>query len=131
IGSTVEYSNFGVGLLGHILALRAGTDYEALVISRICEPLGMTNTRVVLSPAMKPHLATGHSVVGPPVKNWGSLALQGDGALYSSANDLLKFLAAQMGHGPQQLCASMAKTQPARKNIGLFMKMGLGWAHLV
>jgi len=28
IGSKYEYSNLGVGLLGHILALRAGTDYE-------------------------------------------------------------------------------------------------------
>src|SRR5207247_418034 len=31
IGSKYEYSNLCVGLLGHILALRAGTDYETLV----------------------------------------------------------------------------------------------------
>src|SRR5690242_19301640 len=30
IGSQYEYSNFGVGLLGHVLALRAGVSYEAL-----------------------------------------------------------------------------------------------------
>src|SRR4051812_44174133 len=80
IGSKVDYSNFGMGLLGHILALRAGTNYQALVISRICEPLGMNSTRITLSPELKARLATGHSEVGPPVKNWGSLALQGDGA---------------------------------------------------
>ena len=39
IGEKYEYSNFGVGLLGHILALRAGTDYETLVRKRICQPL--------------------------------------------------------------------------------------------
>jgi D-alanyl-D-alanine-carboxypeptidase/D-alanyl-D-alanine-endopeptidase len=130
IGSKVDYSNFGVGLLGHILALRADTNYEALVISRICEPLGMTNSRIVLTSEMKSHLATGHSAVGPPVKNWGCLALQGDGALYSSMNDMLKFLAANMGRGPQQLCASMAKARPARKRVAPFMKIGLGWMHL-
>jgi CubicO group peptidase (beta-lactamase class C family) len=30
IGSQYEYSNLGVGLLGHVLALRAGTDYAAM-----------------------------------------------------------------------------------------------------
>jgi len=34
-GSEVEYSNLGGGLLGHILAHRAGTDYESLIRSRI------------------------------------------------------------------------------------------------
>ena len=33
-GEKYEYSNAGVGLLGHILALRAKTDYEALVRQR-------------------------------------------------------------------------------------------------
>ena len=31
IGAQYEYSNLGVGLLGHVLALRAGMSYEALV----------------------------------------------------------------------------------------------------
>jgi serine-type D-Ala-D-Ala carboxypeptidase/endopeptidase len=136
IGAEVDYSNFGMGLLGHILALRAGTNYEALVISRICEPLGMNSTRIFLTTEMKARLATGHSAVGPPVKNWGSLALQGDGALYSSANDMVKFLAANMGRGPEQLCASMAKTQVIRKKVTSFLgvialKIGLGWMHLI
>ena len=48
IGSQYEYSNLGVGLLGHALTLRAGMDYEAMVRSRICEPLGMNSTRVTL-----------------------------------------------------------------------------------
>ncbi|HEX3107684.1 MAG TPA: serine hydrolase, partial [Thermoanaerobaculia bacterium] len=34
-GSQYEYSNLGGGLLGHVLALRAGTDYETLVRKRI------------------------------------------------------------------------------------------------
>ena len=43
-GAKFEYSNVGMGLLGHILALKAGTNYEALVVSRICDPLGMNST---------------------------------------------------------------------------------------
>src|SRR5580704_8332194 len=36
IGSKYEYSNLGVGLLGHALTRRAGMDYEAMVKTRIC-----------------------------------------------------------------------------------------------
>jgi len=43
-GSEVECSNLGAGLLGHILARRAGTDYETLVRARITEPLSMPDT---------------------------------------------------------------------------------------
>jgi CubicO group peptidase (beta-lactamase class C family) len=38
IGSRYEYSNLGVGLLGHALALRAGKSYEDLVTERILRP---------------------------------------------------------------------------------------------
>src|SRR5215470_2283012 len=42
IGSQYAYSNMGAALLGNALARGAGTDYEALVRSRICDPLGMS-----------------------------------------------------------------------------------------
>jgi D-alanyl-D-alanine-carboxypeptidase/D-alanyl-D-alanine-endopeptidase len=127
IGSKYEYSNLGMGLLGHALSLRAGTSYERLIVSRICEPLHMDSTRITLSSDMKSRLATGHSRVGPPVRNWVSPVLQGDGALFSSVNDLLKFLAASMGRSKSALSAAMAKTQVPLRRAGLFMKVGLGW----
>jgi CubicO group peptidase (beta-lactamase class C family) len=36
IGAKYAYSNLGMGLLGHILALKAGTNYEGLVLREIC-----------------------------------------------------------------------------------------------
>ena len=59
IASEYEYSNLGVGLLGHVLALRAGMPYEALVRSRVCDPLGLKDTRVTLTSEMKERLAIG------------------------------------------------------------------------
>jgi len=44
-----EYSNFGMGLLGTILARKAGKPYEELIVDRICGPLKMTDTRIKLS----------------------------------------------------------------------------------
>src|SRR5215468_7771934 len=48
IGAKYEYSNLGGGLLGHVLARRAGMDYEALLRTRVTGPLGLNNTRITL-----------------------------------------------------------------------------------
>src|SRR5437763_25452 len=45
-GSEFEYSNLGGGLLGHLLAYRAGTDYESLIGTRITRPLSMPDTGI-------------------------------------------------------------------------------------
>lgn len=39
IGSEYEYSNYGMGLLGHLLARRAKLNYEALLAEKITKPL--------------------------------------------------------------------------------------------
>ena len=63
VGTQYEYSNLGMGLLGHVLARRAGTDYETLVGSRIAKPLGMDGTRIALTPKLRARLATGHNAM--------------------------------------------------------------------
>jgi CubicO group peptidase (beta-lactamase class C family) len=128
IGAEYEYSNIGAGLLGHILALKAGTNYEALVLQRICRPLGMTNTQIALSPDLKARLATGHNSAGQPVANWDIPALSGAGALRSTANDLLKFLAANLNPPKSNLGAAMQLTHQARHRAGSpDMDIGLCW----
>ena len=79
IGSKYEYSNLGFGLLGHALALKAGMDYEALVVDRICSPLGMQDTRIALSSSLRERLARGHDESLAEVKNWDLPALAGRG----------------------------------------------------
>lgn len=118
IGSQYEYSNLGVGLLGHTLALRAGMDYEALVRSRICTPLGMNDTRVTLTPEMKARLAIGHGPNLNPVPNWDLTALAGAGALRSSASDILTFLAANLGYTKTPLAPAMAAEISIRRPTG-------------
>lgn len=128
IGTKYEYSNLGVGLLGHVLALRAGTDYETLVTTRICKPLGMENTHIKLSPQMQSRLATGHDQGGKTVPNWDLPTLAGAGALRSTVNDMLKFLAANMGLSKTSLYAAMLKTHLIQKGTGVpDLSIGLGW----
>ncbi len=127
IGADYEYSNLGAGLLGHILALKAGTNYEALVLERICQPLGMTNTAITLSPAMKKRLAPGHDASGAPAKNWDLPTLAGAGALRSTVSDLLKFLTANLELVPTDLAPAMRLAQQPQRDAGAQMKIGLGW----
>jgi hypothetical protein len=129
IGARYEYSNLGVGLLGYALTQRAGKDYEAMVRSRICEPLGMNDTRVTLSPEMKARLAIGHGPGLDAVANWDlPAAFAGAGALRSTANDMLKFLAANLGYTKTPLAAAMAAEVAIRRPTDIpNMEIAYGW----
>jgi len=96
-GAQWEYSNLGFGLLGDLLALRAGTDYQSLVKARVIGPLGMDSTTISLTPDERARLATGHDAWMRKVANWDLPSLAGAGALRSTANDLMTFLAAAIG----------------------------------
>jgi D-alanyl-D-alanine-carboxypeptidase/D-alanyl-D-alanine-endopeptidase len=128
VGSQYEYSNLGVGLLGHVLSLRAGISYEALVRSRICDPLGLKDTRVTLTPEMKTRLAVGHSGGLQAVENWDIPTLAGAGALRSTANDMLTFLAANLGFVKTPLAQDMADEVSVRRSAGApDMEIAYAW----
>jgi CubicO group peptidase (beta-lactamase class C family) len=114
-GEKYEYSNLGVGLLGFALAQRAHMSYEQLVIERIFKPLHMDDSTITLSPENRKHLAPGYDAALNPVKNWDFEALAGAGAIRSSASDMLKFLAANLGLVDTPLKAAMARMRSVRK----------------
>jgi CubicO group peptidase (beta-lactamase class C family) len=101
-GSSSKYSNLGFGLLGHVLALRANATYEELIISRICDPLNLADTRASLTPSMQERLAQGHRADLKTAMNWNlPPAIAGAGALRSTANDLVRFMRATCLPDPQ------------------------------
>ena len=131
IGSQYEYSNLGVGLLGHALSLRAGKSYEALLKERVLLPLGMTETGIRLTPAMESRMAQGFNAAGDSMSRWDFLVIEGAGALRSTTSDMLKFLAASLDSTSSPLGAVMARTRrswrPADRPGN---SIGLGW-HVV
>lgn len=128
IGSQYEYSNLGGGLLGLALARRADTDYETLVRTRICNPLGMSSTRITLSREQQARFAMGHNNQLESVAHWDIPTLAGAGALRSSANDLMTFLAANMGYTSTPLASAMAEQiKPRRQTDMGGVEVGLGW----
>ena len=87
-----------MGLLGHILSLKAGVPYEQLVKDRILNVLGMNDTRITLPDALKARLAVGHNKSGHKI-NAPELSevIAGAGAFHSSATGLLKYLSSNIG----------------------------------
>ncbi|MDQ3171155.1 MAG: beta-lactamase family protein [Acidobacteriota bacterium] len=122
---TPEYSNLGAGLLGYVLALKAGTSYEALLKARVLEPLGMTDTTIVLTEDQKARLAPGHAK-GVVVGNWDIDALAGAGAVRSTAADMAKLLAALMKPGGSRIGKAIALAIEPRGDLGA-AKIGFGW----
>ena len=129
IGVESEYSNVGVGLLGHALARRAGTSYEALVTARILEPLGMTSTKITLSPADVARLAPGHNARGQQVLNWDlAEVFAGAGGLRSNVDDMLTFLAANLTPpGSSTLGRAIRRAQTVHFKAVGGRTGGLGW----
>jgi len=128
IGSRYEYSNLGGGLLGHVLARRAGMEYEALVRSRITGPLAMTSTSITLSADQQRRLAVGHNDRLAPVPNWDLPTLAGAGAFRSTANDMLTFVAANLGATPSPLASAMRAMLTDRRPTGMpGLDVALAW----
>jgi serine-type D-Ala-D-Ala carboxypeptidase/endopeptidase len=125
-GALYEYSNYGIGLLGQLLADRAGTSYPELIRRLVLDPLGMTDTTFALAPASDPAaLAVGHDVNGAVVPVWHAQSIAPAGAILSNVDDMLKFLRCNMGVGP--LAQTCLYAQQPRADGAPGYRIGLVW----
>lgn len=118
-----QYSNLGVGLLGVAETRFTGQSYEALIQQIICKPLAMEQTSTLNTSKF---LTTGH-VATYPVNHWDLDAMAGAGAIRSSAEDLMRYLKAQMGVTSTGLLPAMKLTQKPLYIVNDKTKVGLGW----
>lgn len=123
-GKTYLYSNLGMGLLGHALALRAGRDYDALLRERITEPLGMRDTVRAIPAAALTRLADGRDADGNPATHWDFDVLAPAGALRSSGRDMTRFVRAALGFEHDSVTAALEdagrpRARTRRGQIGL------------
>ena len=124
-GRKMEYSNLGMGLLGHLLTLKTGTSYEAIVKEIICHPLGMVDTTISLSFQQQQRLTPGHDLEGQVVPNWELNVLAGAGALRSTPKDMLKFIEASLGQtSPVKAAIERSQVQQFEESTGA---IGLAW----
>ena len=106
-----RYSNLGVALLGHALALRSGHDYEALLRERVLLPLGLRDVAIKLDAAAKARFAMPHHATLVPSTPWDLPVFAAAGALHASAEDLLAFAEAELGLKATPLAAAIRLQQ--------------------
>lgn len=131
------YSNLGFGLLGHALSVHAGMSYAALLKKEVTTPLNLRDTTIALSPQQMKRFVQGHSATHKPAAGWDLGALEGAGAIRSTAGDMLTYLEANLHPDAVKLTihTTAAKTLPAalrlqdelRADVGSGMKIGLAW----
>ena len=92
-GTGILYSNFGFDLLVQSSAKTAGKSYPDLLRERVLEPAGLTNTRFDLPETDQQRAMQGHNFDGAPMPFIPtSPMIVGAGGLYSTANDMLRWL---------------------------------------
>jgi len=125
-GSKYAYSNYGIGLLGQLLANRAKMPYDALVRETVLNPLGMSETTFAESPASDPALlAVGHDLGGAAANTWHFQSVLPAGGIISNVTDMLKYLRCNMGQGPLSRACLFA--QRPRAQGAPFHQIGLVW----
>jgi len=92
-GTGILYSNFGFDLLAQALANAAGKPYADLLQERVLEPAGLRDTRFDLQEADRRWAMQGHNFDGSALPFIETAPIiQGAGGLYSTANDMLRWL---------------------------------------
>lgn len=96
-GERYRYSNFGFSVLGNLAARVTKRPFARLLREKILEPLGLVDTRFVLSAEQKGRTALGYrgGRVPKEVPDWRMGALAPSGALYSTLTDLARLVALQ------------------------------------
>lgn len=125
-GEKLEYSNLAVATLGVILERIYGMRYDSLVVKLICTPLNMSDTRLDIPAADSIRLAQGYGLRGRPVRHWKWKAFAGAGGLKSTADDMLKYAAANMRDVSTALDTAIQLTHKITFPVG-HDGMGLGW----
>lgn len=125
-GAKFEYSNLGVGILGHILARHLGQDYESIIRERITGPLGMADTVITLDAGQQRRLAKPFGGVYP-VSNWDfSEVFVGMGSIRSTARDMVRYISANMGLYPSSIDRALTNAHRLRYSAA-DGRFGLAW----
>ena len=135
--SRYEYSNLAASVLGYVFEQKTGQSFEQIVQQRICKPLGMQSTAVVLTESMQKRLAPPYNDKKKPDSNWDLPGFAGGGGLRSSMRDMLRYAQAAAGvfegfpeladKPDHPLIVGMKTASETHYDVAGQQRMGLGW----
>ncbi|NEX92774.1 serine hydrolase domain-containing protein [Caulobacter sp. 17J65-9] len=130
-GAAFQYSNFDYGLLGDALAHRLGRSYAELLQSRILGPLGMHETTLTPTADMRRRAIPGYDLEFKPARPWELGALAPAGGLFSTLQDMAKFLRLWTGEAKTPLAqAAAAMLTTDRPGDAPDIRMAIGWRRI-
>ena len=112
-----SYSNYGLGLLGHVLEIVSDQTLETLAIEKVLKPLEMKNTGITIKTEIKQAMINGYTSKGLNTPLWTFGALGGAGAFYSTMHDLMQFIISHMSD----------KSPTSKSLIDMLFKSEIGW----
>jgi D-alanyl-D-alanine-carboxypeptidase/D-alanyl-D-alanine-endopeptidase len=128
-GEQYVYSNLSYMLLGDILSRLSETDFGSLEFASVSQPLGLMDTRLVLTDDENEHLAQGFTDDGSVARYFpDSGTMSAAGYLHSTLQDMTRFLLANMEPDSTPLASSIKLAQRMHaegRNPG--SGVGLGW----
>ena len=130
------YSNASIALLALLVGQARGGQWEDLMRSRIIDPLGMIDTVLETRPDQAPHVAQGHAEDGTPAPPWPLFVWSAGSSLKSTAQDMLAFGEANLGHRtatgatatPSLAQAMRLAMQPVYRPEGRDFQQAMVWA---
>lgn len=122
---TLAYSNLGYALLGRLLELRGGQEYEELLRRRVLGPLGLGSIAIAHEEPQPLEMAQGHGPGGRPTSHWHVDGYAPAGCLIASANEMLEYVAINLAASNR----AVAEAQRLRKTFPGGRGIGLGWVH--
>lgn len=103
-GAKWAYANHGFATLGQLVEDISGEPFEEYMIEQVFEPLGMLHTDYLRSERVRDQLAVGYQLKKGrlvPV-DYMEIAVRPAGSIFSSVNEMAKYVAALMNDGKNE-----------------------------
>ena len=136
-GKGYSYSNIGFGILGLALSRAANMSYIDLVKNKLFNPLNMNNSFFIVPKDKLPNLSRGMGggplgvldMETPEKEHVGRGYKVPNGAIYSTPNDLAKFMISNMGYTESLTNANLDLMQSTKTPAGDWWgNYGLGFS---
>ncbi|MGB7979694.1 MAG: serine hydrolase domain-containing protein [Candidatus Nanopelagicales bacterium] len=128
-GERWEYSNTNYQILGRLIEVVGGQDYQTYVTTSILDPVGMEHS-FVADGEIHEDMATGHrpwfGTKRPLPENTTDRATAPQGGIIASANDLASYLQMMM-NGQDDVLSAAGKALMMRPASAASPFYGLGW----